>query len=273
MKVTYVAETVMRTVEVSNAIWRRTGGNPENPFDNPDAVWMDWDDEGAAGLSEFAGRACYESWSRPNPKTATNQGYLEHILEIGHESVIEHGSASIYIEDVSRSCTHELVRHRHFSYSQLSQRFVTLKRQDVMAEVKPGEEPYIIPPLFAEDDIAGVILQSAWAQACDHYDQLVERAEQLLADTPGMAGTIARKRAREAARAVLPNMTPTAIVVTGNHRAFRQAIINRASPYADLEIRELFVMIFRELSRWQPALYQDMIEVTGDDGRVWVGRG
>ena len=73
-------------------------------------------------LAEFAGRACYQSWHKPNPDTRTNHGYLGHILEVGHESVLEHGTVSVYITGISRSLTHELVRHRHFSYSQESQR-------------------------------------------------------------------------------------------------------------------------------------------------------
>ena len=82
------------------------------------------DDCGGSALAEFAGRACYSSWDKPNPATATNAGYLGHILEVGHESVLEHGSATFFIEGVSRSFSHEFIRHRHLSPSQLSQRFV-----------------------------------------------------------------------------------------------------------------------------------------------------
>ena len=57
---------------------------------------------GASDLSEFAGRACYQSWSKPNPATADNADYLGHILEVGHYSVLEHGSVSFYLQDVSR---------------------------------------------------------------------------------------------------------------------------------------------------------------------------
>src|SRR5690242_2070720 len=87
---------------------------------------VDWstDADGGQALVEFAGRACYQSWSKPNPKTATNAAYLQHIIDVGHFSVLEHASVSFYITGISRSCTHELIRHRHFSYSQLSQRFV-----------------------------------------------------------------------------------------------------------------------------------------------------
>ena len=87
---------------------------------------MPWstDAEGGPALVEFAGRACYQSWSKPNPRTATNESYIQHIIDVGHFSVLEHASVSFYITGLSRSCTHELIRHRHFSYSQLSQRYV-----------------------------------------------------------------------------------------------------------------------------------------------------
>lgn len=90
----------------------------------PEDVPWDTDADGGEALVEFAGRACYQSWAKPNPRTATNGGYLKHLLAVGHDSVLEHATVTFYITGISRSCTHELIRHRHFSFSQLSQRFV-----------------------------------------------------------------------------------------------------------------------------------------------------
>src|SRR5215211_8692011 len=104
-------------------------------FDVPDDVPWEADADGGQALAEFAGRACYQSWGKPNPATATNAGYLRHILEVGHLSVLEHGTVSFYLTGVSRSLTHELIRHRHFSYSQLSQRYVPERNA---AMVEPG---------------------------------------------------------------------------------------------------------------------------------------
>src|ERR1700674_2777309 len=74
-------------------------------------------------LTEVAGRLCYMSFAKPRP--GGNQAYLEHILEVGHGSVLEHAVYNFIVTGVSRSFTHELVRHRAgFGYSQLSQRFV-----------------------------------------------------------------------------------------------------------------------------------------------------
>ncbi|WP_390479680.1 FAD-dependent thymidylate synthase, partial [Frankia casuarinae] len=81
-------------------------------FIPPDDVAWSTDADGGQALAEFAGRACYQSWNKPNPATATNAGYLRHILDVGHLSVLEHGTVSLYLTGVSRSLTHELVRHR-----------------------------------------------------------------------------------------------------------------------------------------------------------------
>src|SRR6201999_4093895 len=72
----------------------------------PDVSWTT-DADGGPALVEFAGRACYQSWSKPNPRTATNAGYISHIIDVGHFSVLEHASVSFYITGISRSCTHE----------------------------------------------------------------------------------------------------------------------------------------------------------------------
>ena len=63
-------------------------------FQAPEDVPWSTDATGGEALAEFAGRACYQSWKKPNPATATNAGYLRHILEVGHLSVLEHGSVS-----------------------------------------------------------------------------------------------------------------------------------------------------------------------------------
>src|SRR6185312_361818 len=115
----------------------------------PDVPWGT-DADGGPALVEFAGRACYQSWSKPNPKTATNAGYIKHIIDVGHFSVLEHASVSFYITGISRSCTHELIRHRHFSYSQLSQRYVPEKESHV-----------VVPPGMEDDPVLQQILTAA----------------------------------------------------------------------------------------------------------------
>ena len=188
-------------------------------------------------LAEFAGRACYQSWSRPNAATAKNYDYIGSILDKEHFSVLEHASATFYITGVSRSLTHELVRHRHLAFSQLSQRYVD--ESDVDA---------VIPPALRGNRAAVDMLRRTMAIARGGYESLVDGL---------IKEGLSRKEARQAARAVLPNMTETRIVVTGNHRAWREVIAKRMSPGADVEIQKLAAELLRQLRSVAPATYQD----------------
>src|SRR5947208_1209834 len=222
-------------------------------FQAPPGVPWSTDAEGGQALAEFAGRACYQSWSKPNPATATNAGYLAHILEVGHFSVLEHGVVTFYFTGVSRSFTHELIRHRHFSYSQLSQRYVP-ERQAAMVE----------PDVIADDPELHKKFVEATEASVRAYTELLEGLEQRFADVPN--ATLPRKQARQAARAVLPNATETRIVVTGNYRAWRHFIAMRATEHADVEIRELAVACLRELQRVAPNVFADFEISRLDDG-------
>lgn len=241
----------------------------EQAIEATQGVWMP-EDKASDGelLTEFAGRSCYQSWNRPNPKTAKNTDYLAHIEEVGHWSVMEHATVTFYITGISRSLTHELIRHRHLSPSQLSQRFVVIN-PDVAVR---STEDFVVPPLFYEDEAAGEILLDAWEAAVNAYEALLQRAEVILGDD-GVKGSAASKRAREAARAVLPNMTPTAVVLTGNHRAWREMLLKRLQPEADAEIAGLAQILFKMLSDEEPALYQDLqVVMKWPQGQAHGGR-
>ncbi len=218
----------------------------------PDVPWST-DADGGSALVEFAGRACYQSWSKPNPRTATNATYLKHIIDVGHFSVLEHASVTFYITGISRSATHELIRHRHFSFSQLSQRYV------------PEPDSRVVVPPGMEDDLE---LQQILTDAADAsraaYVELLARLEARFADQPN--AVLRRKQARQAARAVLPNATETCIVVTGNYRAWRHFIAMRASEHADVEIRRLAVECLRQLADVAPAAFGDFQISTLADG-------
>ncbi|MEU4803354.1 FAD-dependent thymidylate synthase [Actinosynnema sp. NPDC023587] len=205
-------------------------------FFPPDGVPWSTDADGGEALAEFAGRACYQSWTKPNPATATNSGYLKHIIEVGHLSVLEHGSVSFYLTGISRSLTHELIRHRHFSYSQLSQRYVP-ERNAAMVE----------PAVIADDpELHEMFLKAAQASV-EAYNDLLKGLEEKFSDVP--SATLRRKQARQAARAILPNATETRIVVTGNYRAWRHFIAMRATEAADVEIRALAIECLRQLQK------------------------
>ena len=221
-------------------------------FPPPEVPW-NTDADGGPALVEFAGRACYQSWSKPNPRTATNASYLRHIIDVGHFSVLEHASVSFYITGISRSCTHELIRHRHFSYSQLSQRFV------------PERESQVVVPPGIEDDpgLTRLFLEAADAGRAA-YDTLLTRLEAKFADVPN--AVLRRKQARQAARAVLPNATETRIVVTGNYRAWRHFVAVRASEHADVEMRRLAIACLRQLADVAPTVFADFEIATLADG-------
>jgi thymidylate synthase (FAD) len=222
----------------------------------PDVPWST-DADGGPALVEFAGRACYQSWSKPNPKTATNAGYLRHIIDVGHFSVLEHATASFYITGISRSCTHELIRHRHFSYSQLSQRYV------------PEHDSQVVLPPGMEDDpqLQEIFEAAADASRATYVELLAKLEAKFAGDEPGdRLGALRRKQARQAARAVLPNATETRIVVTGNYRAWRHFIAMRASEQADVEIRRLAIACLRELVDLAPQAFADFEIATLADG-------
>lgn len=196
---------------------------------------------GAERLAEVAGRVCYMSYGKGRK---TNQEFLGHIIEVGHGSVLEHGVWSFLITGVSRSFTHELIRHRHFSYSQLSQRYVDESDSD-----------FIEPDVIAADPQ----LHAAWCEAVnaarEAYDKLVHGLEDRFTDVPEK--TLRRKMARQAARSVLPNATETKIFVTGNARAIRHFVELRGSEHAEIEIRKVAVAMLRIMQQEAPSVFAD----------------
>lgn len=240
---TAVAETVSPNVQLI----------AKTEFTPPQDVPWSTDADGGQALAEFAGRSCYQSWRKPNPKTATNAGYIGHILEVGHLSVLEHGSATFYITGISRSLTHELIRHRHFSYSQLSQRYVPEK-----------DAAFVEPDVIAEDPELHERYMAAMQAGVDAYTDLLHGLEQRFAEEP--TATLRKKQARQAARSVLPNATETRIVVTGNYRAWRHFVAMRASEHADVEIRSLAVECLRQLQKVAENVFADFTISSLPDG-------
>lgn len=218
---------------------------------------VDWSPDpaagGAASLIEFAGRACYETWDRPNPHTATTEAYVRHIMDVGHLSLLEHASVSMYLRGVSRSCAQEIMRHRHFSFSQLSQRYVP-----------SVDSPVVIPGSIAGDpELESLFLRST-DMARQAYEELLDGLEEKFA---GEANTVLRsKQARQAARSVLPNATETRFVVTGNLRSWRHFIAMRAAEHADPEIRRVAVSCLRLLQGLSPEVFSDFTVTQLRDG-------
>jgi len=190
-------------------------------------------------IVEMAGRLCYMSFDKPRP--GGNEAYLNHILEVGHGSVLEHCVFGMVFTGVSRSLTHELVRHRAgMSYSQLSQRYVD-----------ESDCAFVLPPGIGLATKEYFEWTKSVRLARDAYQNMVKT---LLGEDKG---TAARKKAREAARSVLPNCTETKIFVTGNARAWRHFLELRGSIHADAEMQALAARVLDVLRQAAPNMFRD----------------
>jgi len=215
-------------------------------------TWSSDSDIPAEVLCETAGRVCYMSFARPRP--GGNQAYLHHIKESGHGSVLEHAVWNLLITGVSRSLTHELVRHRAgVSVSQLSQRYV----DESVAE-------YVEPDIIANDPELHAVWLEAIRSSHNAYVRLVELLQSKLPEMEDK--TLRRKLARQAARSVLPNATETKIFVTANARALRHFLEQRGSRYAEPEIRKLANRLLDLLQKESPNLFGDYQRVDLGDG-------
>lgn len=215
-------------------------------------AWQTDTEVAAEHLTETAGRVCYMSFAKPRP--GGNQAYLKHILDVGHGSVLEHAVWCFVFTGVSRSLTHELVRHRAgFSYSQLSQRYV----DESVAE-------YVEPDVIADDPELHALWLDAVMQSHKAYMRLTEKLLGKFESEPDR--TLRRKMARQAARSVLPNATETKIFVTANARALRHFIELRGSRHAETEIRKLAVAVLEIMKREAPHLFGDYVLTPLSDG-------
>src|SRR5712692_4055239 len=224
-------------------------------FVEPAHLQVQWHGDASPGerLAEFAGRICY--MSQHNPASRTTAEYLENIKKQGHGSVLEHAVYVLLVEGISRSCSHELVRHRAgFGYSQLSQRYVD-----------ESHAAFVVPPAILGD--SG--LEAEWERQVGAAQEAYVRAvEALMQRYEWVSDKMhRRKMAREAARAVLPNATETKIVVTGNARAWRTMLELRSSEGAELEIRRVAVAVLRLLRHEAPGFFSDFEIYVAEDRR------
>ncbi|HEY8284626.1 MAG TPA: FAD-dependent thymidylate synthase [Chloroflexota bacterium] len=220
------------------------------------ASWETDSEVGGELLSEMGGRVCYMAFGAKQGRR-TNGEYLGNIMRQRHGSVLEHAVWTFLITGVSRSLTHELVRHRAgWAYSQLSQRYVDETETDFV-------EPAVIA---AEPHLHGIWLESIEAARAAYVALSDALVEKLKIEQPELKATARRKAARQAARSVLPNATETKIFVTVNGRALRHFIELRGSEDAEPEIRTLAVALLRLMSREAPNMFGDFTLRTLADG-------
>ena len=201
-------------------------------------------------LCKTAGQLCYASFG---PRRTTNENaaaYFGRLTSAGHGSVLEHANFSFLLYGISRSVTHELVRHRHLGFSQVSQRYVSgsVLRFVERPEYQDGGG---LHRLFEER------ADRAAAEYGGMAGRLLERQEGGDALLSADYKTDARKKVQQTARSLLPNETEAPMVCTGNVRAWRHVVEMRADEHAESEIRALAVRIFLCLAVADPILFGD----------------
>jgi thymidylate synthase (FAD) len=221
----------------------------------PDSIRAGSDESSA--IVEISARLCYMSYGRGR-RDITD--FINNLLSSKDGSVFEHVNYGFVFTGVSRSLSHELVRHRAgFAYSQRSQRYVD-----------ETEAAFVVPPALVTENVetaeATRILEDALKTAADSYAGLVEALQDALPKEKFEHATDRRKAIRQAARAVLPNATETKIFVTANVRAWRHFIEMRAASYADWEIRSLALAVLEVLQQEAPLLFGDFTVSDLPDG-------
>jgi thymidylate synthase (FAD) len=154
---------------------------------------------------------------------------LEHVMNLGHTSVIEHTSFSFAISDVSRSLTHQLVRHRIASYAQQSQRYVNL-----------SEPNYVTPPKIAKNKEMKKAYDETMENIWNEYNKLQKLGIPI-----------------EDSRYILPNAACTNIIVTMNARSLLNFFELRCCLHAQWEIRQLANMMLREVKKVAPTIFKN----------------
>jgi thymidylate synthase (FAD) len=202
-------------------------------------------------LCKTAGQLCYASFG---PRRTTNENaaaYFERLTSAGHGSVLEHASFSFLLYGISRSVTHELVRHRAgVGISQISQRYVS-----------GAVLRFVERPEYQRDPELHTLFEERADRAAAEYatmaHHLLERQERGVALLDAEHKTDARKKVQQTARSLLPNETEAPMVFTGNVRALRHIIEMRADEHAESEIRNLAVRLFLCLATTDPILFGD----------------
>jgi thymidylate synthase (FAD) len=202
-------------------------------------------------LCKTAGQTCYMSFG---PRRTTNENaaaYIERLTSAGHGSVLEHASFSFLLYGVSRSVTHELVRHRAgVGFSQTSQRYVS-----------GAVLRFVERPEYRDDEELHALFEERADRAAAEYEEMAQRLLERQGGGSAMLSadykTDARKKLQQTARSLLPNETEAPMVFTGNVRALRHIVEMRADAHAESEIRNLAVRLFLCLVTADPILFGD----------------
>lgn len=210
-------------------------------------------------LAKFAGQLCYLSMSEKRTMNDEAEKYFGNILESRHGSVIEHPYYSFLWYGLSRSMTHEVVRHRLASYSQVSQRYVGAPTLRFVERPEFAENGRLHARFTHKIDADA----SFYEETCKLLLELQEIGYDLLSADKK---TEARKKVRQAARESLPNCVEAPMVVTMNARSWRHFFDMRCSQHAEVEIRRLAYRTFLCLASVDKTIWQDFSIETLPDG-------
>lgn len=202
-------------------------------------------------LCKVAGQLCYASFGPRRTHNARAAAYFERLVSAGHGSVLEHSAFSFLVYGISRSTTHELVRHRAgMAFSQISQRYVSGSVLRFVERAEYRDDPEL-HALFEQR------VDEAFVRYHEMADALLRRQREGAGMLSAERATDARKKVQQTARSLLPNETEAPIVVTGNVRSLRHVVEMRADAHAETEIRALAVRLFLCLHRADPVLFGD----------------
>jgi thymidylate synthase (FAD) len=218
----------------------------------------------AEQLCKAAGQICYMSLGPKRTQNEAAAKYLDHIKSSGHGSVLEHANVSFLFYGISRSITHELVRHRSgCAYSQVSQRYCSgsivrfIERPEYQADSE----------LHAQFEARIDKIAAEYETTAERLLALQKSGSEILS---GEARTELRKKVQQCARSVLPNETEAPIVMTANLRAWRHIVEMRANPAAEVEIRALAFKAYQCLTKIAPLIFNDYEVVDLPDGTKGV---
>jgi len=177
-----------------------------------------------------AGNSCYsERPSHELVEDGEDPGrVLSKIVGMGHHSVVEHAVFTFSVEGVSRALTHQLVRHRIASFSQQSQRYVSLK-----------EPTYVIPETIMSDPVSLKEYTDMMNTIWKTYRKLSDRVP------------------AEDARYILPNGCTTNITITMNARELLHFFSLRCCSRAQWEIREMAERMLKICKEISPVIFRD----------------
>lgn len=214
----------------------------------------------AEELCKAAGQTCYMSFGSRRTWNRDAERYFDNLVSSGHGSVLEHANFTFLLYGISRSVTHELVRHRAgMGYSQVSQRYVSGRVLRFVERPEYQDDEFLHSSFEKRIDM----LAREYEKTAEYLAKKQQGGERILS---AEAKTDLRKKVQQAARSVLPNETEAPIVATGNVRAWRHVINMRANEHAEIEIRRAAFEIFRCLKTVAPILFYDFEPVHLPDG-------